>query len=176
MRSCDKRRIHGLDERGALEQLELFAFGQQIEPFGIAARLQVHVDRITHDSRGDLRVGFMLLFQFVELARGLTGGDGLFFNPANLALLCLDFEEVTAVVEDFQAIAVRYGSGAIAHRGHTVAQVGGLGRDVNILVRGLGLEAGAARRERQRREQDQECFAGGDSVTAKVNWKMIISS
>ncbi len=107
---------------------------------------------------GDDGVLGVVAAEGVELVGDVLGGGEALFNPADLTARGADLDPAAAVGEDDELLAVGGGSGAVGDGGDAVAEVGLFGRDVDVLVGGMGAEAGAAGEEADREQEGREAM------------------
>lgn len=111
---------------------------------GFAARGDVEVSFVAGGAGGDDGVVLAAGLECIEFVFDVLGNGETFFDPADLAARGADLEPAAGTLEDDELFAVGGDAGAIGDGGYAVAEIGLLGGDVDVILRGLVVEVGAA--------------------------------
>jgi len=134
----------GLGDGGALQEAEGSVLGEQVELVGETAGSDVEVGFVAGGGGGDDGVLLVIFAEGVEFVGDVLGGGEAFFNPADFTARGANLDPAAGAVEDDELFAIGDGAGAVGDSSDAVAKVVLLGGDIDVFVRGVGTEAGAA--------------------------------
>ena len=126
----------------------------------------MQVKIIAQHRRRDHRVMRMLLPEGSKLIIGRLVDDHMFFDPPDLALRGLGFEEAASMFDDFKRFSVADQSDSIRYSGHPISQISLLGHDVDHF--GLQMLAQTGAPAQRRHQSDAYCEPKNRAGSAKA--------
>jgi len=116
-------------------------------------QMQIHI--VAENCGGNNGIAFVILSKFLEVLVQLAVDDGVFFDPADLALLGFDLVEPPPVLDHFKSLPIRHFGYAIGYSSHSIVQVHLPRRHVHRVV--LFWPDAIASRNRNNHSQNKPC-------------------